>query len=144
MDEEIMIILDIFPQTVQVKNCCWYVPINEYYVKMLKWHSFCHLVARWVRSSAVTAESLKQRIYADNWHLTALNIFPCALIFLYAETGEKAKRRTRHIWQPICTLWFLTAKSRTRFRVRETAFSDFSVCGLNVIAKNSVKSLKID
>ena len=50
-----------------------------------------------MRSSAVTAESLKQRIYADNWHLTALNIFPCALIFLYAETGEKAKRRTRHI-----------------------------------------------
>ena len=44
-----------------------------------------------MRSSAVTAESLKQRIYADNWHLTALNIFPCALIFLYAETGEKPK-----------------------------------------------------
>ena len=50
-----------------------------------------------MHDSAGTEKSLKRRIYADNRHLTSLNIFPCTLILLYAETGEKAKRRTRHI-----------------------------------------------
>ena len=100
--------------------------------------------ARWVRSSAVTREILKRRICAVYRHRP----FPITAVSptqnLYAGTGKRAKWHTRHIWQPIRTLWFLTTKSSTRFRVRETAFSDFSVCGLNVTLKNSVKSQKTD
>jgi len=50
---------------------------------------------------------------------------------------------TAHLTTNLHTLIF-TTKSRTRFRVRETAFPDFSVCGLNVALKNSVKSQKTD
>lgn len=92
-----------------------------------------------MRSSAVK-KVLKWRIYADNRHLAFSDLFPCALIFLYAQTGEKSEWHTQHIWQPICTLCFLTTNSSTRFRVLETAFSDFSVCRLNVTAKINLKS----
>ena len=95
-----------------------------------KWHRHQNQEndARWVRGSAVTTESLKWRIYVDNWHLTFSNIFPCTLILLYAGTGEKAKRHTRHIWQPICTLWILTIKSSIRpLRKQNCFFRFFSV-----------------
>ena len=112
----------MFPTTGNIALIC----SHELTVDKIRiWHSFTQLVARWVRGFDVTTESLKRRIYADNRHLTSSNIFPCTLIFLYAETGEKAKRHTRHIWQPICTLWFLTAKSSTWLLRRQNCFFRF-------------------